>query len=208
MRLAYVVTGLTALAACGCSTGTPLFNGEDLTGWVEVDNPDAWSVEEGILECSGVKPKGAYAWLSTDKKYADFELTLESRIPPGTNAGIFLRAPSREGRISQLGFEMQIKDDREDKDLTDVSGAVFSRIPAAGRFAKAPGEWNHHRITLVGRNLRIELNGRLVSQSDMDSVKPPTDPWSMAKVPDEGYIGLQNHGDPVEFRNIRIREIR
>ena len=117
------------------------------------------------------------------------------------------RAPDRKSRISQTGFEVQIKDDQADKDLTDVSGSVFSRIPAAGRFSLPVGEWNDFRITCVGRRLRIELNGQLCSESDIDTVKTGTE-WCMKKVPDAGYIGLQNHGDPVTFRNIRIREIR
>ena len=188
------------------ATWSSLFNGNDLTGWVEIGSDGAWSVQDGILRCSGQKT--GYAWLSTDRKFGDFELALEWRIEPGTNAGVFLLAPDREGRTSQKGCEVQIKDDREDPDLTDVSGAVFSRIPAAGKFAKPPGTWNRFEITCVDRVLRIVLNGRLVSDRPIDSVKPAGDPWRMTELPDEGYIGLQNHGDPVEFRNIRIRKIR
>ena len=118
------------------ATWSSLFNGNDLTGWVEIGSDGAWSVQEGILRCNGRKT--GYAWLSTDRKFGDFELALEWRIEPGTNAGIFLLAPDREGRTSQKGCEVQIKDDREDPDLSDVSGAVFKRIPAAGKFAKPP----------------------------------------------------------------------
>lgn len=208
MRMIGYLAGMTTWTLCGCTPATPLFNGKDLAGWVEVANEGAWTVRDGILRCSGEKEPTAYAWLSTDRKYRDFELELDWRIEPGTNAGVFLRAPGHEGRISQLGFEVQLKDDREDKDLTDVTGAVFSRIPATGRYAKSVGEWNHSKITLKGRSLRIELNGHVVSDTpNMDELKPPDDPWTMVKVPDEGYIGLQNHGDPVEFRSIRIREL-
>ncbi|UCD28176.1 MAG: DUF1080 domain-containing protein [Planctomycetota bacterium] len=205
MRCVCATAVLSMILACGCSQGKPLFNGQDLSGWVEIGSTGAWSVEEGILKCSGRKE--GYAWLSTDQQYGDFELTCDWRIEPAVNAGIFCRAPSREGRTSQKGFEIQIKDDRKDKDLTDVTGAVFSRIPAAGRFSKPIGEWNYYKITCIGRHLSIELNGHLVSDTNIDMVKPSTD-WAMDKVPNQGYIGLQNHGDPVEFRNIRIREIR
>ncbi len=205
MTRVHAAAMIAMMMACGCSTSTSLFNGRDLTGWVEVECAGSWSVQDGVLKCSGEKT--GYAWLSTERKYADFELTLEWRIEPGANAGIFLRAPDREGRTSMEGFEVQIKDDRDDADFTDVSGAVFRRIPAAGEFSKPPGEWNHCRITCVGRQLRIELNGRLVLDTDIDTVEPRKDDKPMSEIAGEGYIGLQNHGDPVEFRNIRIREI-
>jgi len=193
------------ILVCGCSQGWPLFNGRDLSGWFEIGSTGSWSAEDGILKCNGQKE--GYAWLSTDRTYGDFELTCQWRIEPEANAGIFCRAPGRKGRTSQKGFEVQIKDDRKDPDFTDVSGAVFSRIPAAGKFARPIGEWNDFKIVCIGRRLRIELNGKLVSDTDIDTVKPGTD-WAMTNVPNEGYIGLQNHGDPVELRNIRICEIR
>jgi hypothetical protein len=202
MRTTTVAVLLVILSACGCSTSRHLFNGKDLNGWVEVGSDGAWSVENGILKCSGEKT--GYAWLSTEEQYGDFVLELDWRIPEGTNAGVFLRVPTREGRASMLGCEVQIKDDRQDPDLTDVSGSVFRRIPASGKYAKPPGEWNHYRIRFKDRILRIELNGHLVSETDIDSVDPQGDDPPMVGIPDEGYIGLQNHGDPVEFRNIRI----
>lgn len=199
-----IVSLIVAILVSGCAISQPLFNGKDLAGWVEVESDGAWSAADGVLRCNG--QKRGYAWLSTDHMYRDFELTLDWRIEPGANAGVFLRAPDRTSRISQTGLEVQIKDDRADQDLTDVSGAVFSRIPAAGRFARPIGQWNHFRITCVGRRLRIELNGQLCSDTDIDTVKPGTE-WAMDRVPDQGYIGLQNHGTPVELRNIRIRQL-
>jgi hypothetical protein len=194
-----------ATVACGCSTSRPLFNGKDLTGWVEVGSTGAWSVEDGILKCNG--QKAGYAWLSTDRMYGDFELELDWRIPAGTNAGVFLRAPDRKSRTSMWGMEAQIKDDAADKDFTDISGSVFQRIPAAGRFSRPIGEWNRYKLMCTGRRLRIELNGQLCSDTDIDTVPPQGDDRSMTLIPDEGYIGLQNHGQPVAFRDIRIREM-
>ncbi len=195
------------LSAWGCQAGKPLFNNRDLSGWQEVEPQQAWSVRDGILACSGQKDPKAYTWLSTDGKYGDFELTCEWRVSADANAGIFLRVPERSGRASMTGLEIQIRDDRADQDLTDVCGAVFRRIPASGRYARPLGEWNHYRITMIGRRLRIELNGRLVSDTNIDTIKPLGKDPPASAVPSEGYIGLQNHGTPVEFRNIRIREL-
>jgi len=188
---------VTMLLATGCSQS--LFSGRDLTGWAELGSTGSWSAQDGVLKCNG--QKDGYAWLSTDKKYGDFALTLEWRVPKNGNSGIFMRAPDREGRTSMKGFEIQIKDDAADEDLSDVSGAVFSRIPAGGKYAKPIGQWNRYKITIEGRNLTIELNGHIVSETDIDTID------SMKSIPHEGYIGLQNHGQKVEYRKIRIKPL-
>lgn len=188
---------LAMLLITGCSQS--LFDGQELTGWTEIGSTGSWSACDGVLKCNG--QKDGYAWLSTDRKYGDFELMLEWRVPKGGNSGIFLRAPDREGRTSMKGFEIQVKDDADDEDLSDVSGAVFSRIPAGGKYARPVGEWNRFVITMDERMLTIELNGYIVSETDIDTVD------SMKSVPDEGYIGLQNHGQEVEYRHIRIKSL-
>jgi hypothetical protein len=200
--------GLLLVMAAGCSSTKPLFNGKNLSGWVEVGSEGAWTVkEDGVLHCSSERT--GYAWLSTEDKYSDFMLTLEWRVTPDANSGVFLRAPAREGRISIDGIEVQIKDDRNDKTFEDVSGSVFRRIPASGKYAKPIGQWNKYEITLKGRQLRIELNGHLVSDTNIDDVPPQGNDKPLADIPCKGYIGLQNHGDghPVEYRNIRIKEL-
>jgi hypothetical protein len=194
-----------AVFACGCASSKPMFQDDTLEGWRELGSDGAWSIEDGVVRCTGERTD--YAWLGTERKYADFELTFEWKIEPGGNAGVFLRAPDFEGRTSMKGLEIQMKDDREDKDLTDVSGAVFRRIPASGRYANPPGQWNHYRLTFKGRRLKIVLNGRLVSDTNIDTVKPKEGDPPMSDIPDEGHIGLQNHGDPVAFRNVRIQVV-
>ena len=195
-------------ATCGCQTGTPLFNGRDLAGWQEVAPQQAWCVQNGVIRCSGEKkdPK-AYTWLSSDRKYGDFELTLQWRVQKDGNTGVFLRVPDRLGRASMTGLEIQIRDDAADKDLKDVCGAVFQRIPASGRYARPLGEWNQYKLTMVGRRLRVELNGHLVSDTNIDTVKPQGKDPAMSAIPNVGYIGLQNHGTPAEFREIHIRDL-
>jgi len=204
MHRLWFLSILCLTATVGCNTSTSLFNGRDLTGWHELGSEGAWSVVDGVIQCNG--KKSGYAWLSTDRKYGNFELTLDFKIDPGGNSGIFLRAPSREGRISMLGFEVQIIDDTGSSELVDVSGSVFRRIPASGKFSKPPGQWNTFKLTCRDRTVCIELNGHLISQTDMDTVKPLDQDPPMKNVPDSGYIGLQNHASPVQFRNIRIKE--
>ncbi len=183
----------------------PMFQDDTLDGWTEIGSTGAWTIADGILKCSG--EKDGYAWLATDRKYGDFVLKLQWKVPAEGNSGIFLRAPDYEGRTSMKAFEIQIRDDAQDDDLTDTSGAVFRRIPASGKYSKPAGEWNDYAITMKGRQLTIVLNGETVSDTDIDSVEAKEGDPPMSDVPDEGHIGLQNHGQVVEFRNVRIKEM-
>lgn len=70
------------------------------------------------------------------------------------------------------------------------------------------GEWNHLRIVMSVRQLRVELNGHETINTNIDTVRPQEQDPSMSDVPNESFIGLQNHGTPVEFGNIRIRQLR
>lgn len=210
MKIAYrnvtpVLAGcLISLSALGCTSGTPLFNGKNLDGWVEIGSTGAWRVADETLICNG--EKDGYAWLCTERRYGDFELSLEWKIEPGGNSGVFLRVPEQQGRASMTGLEIQCRDDNDDADLTDVAGAVFRRIPASGRYARPPGQWNKLEVVFVGRELSIELNEHDVSEGNIDAVAPRDDDPPMNEIPNVGYIGLQNHGDPVAFRRIVIRE--
>ena len=133
MKIAQFLFLSVMLSALGCQAGTssPFFQGDRVTA-VEVGSKGAWTVKGGVLGCDGNHE--GYAWLSTDRTFGNFELTLDWRIGPGGNTGVFCMAPDREGRTSMKGFEIQIRDDASDKNLQDVSGAVFNRIPAAGMF--------------------------------------------------------------------------
>jgi len=206
VRMVYPLIVLAGLTAAGCQTGAPLFNGRNLAGWTEIGSTDAWTAEPGkILKCNGKMNK--YAWLSTDRRYSDFVLDLEWRVSEKANSGVFLRVPDREGRSSIKGFEVQIRDDAVDEDLTDASGSVFRRVPATAKYARPTGQWNHFRITVRDRHVRVELNGHVTVDTDFDSVQPREKDPPMSAVSNQGYIGLQNHGTPVEYRNLRLREL-
>lgn len=206
IRLVHVPIVLVALAAAGCRTGAPLYNGRNLAGWTEIGSSGAWTAErDGVLRCSGRMDR--YAWLSTDRRYSDFVLDLDWRVFEQTNSGVFLRVPDREGRSSMKGFEVQIWDDAMNDDLADTSGAIFRRVAASAKYARPTGQWNHCRITVYDRHVRVELNGHVTVDTDFDTVKPRDKDPPMSAVPNQGYIGLQNHGTPVEYRNLWLREL-
>ena len=189
---------------------TPLFNGKDLTGWVNVNcAPETWTVQEGMLHCDGV-PTGA---LRTERHYENFILELEWRhLKPGGNAGVFIWAGplSAPGQPFLRAIEVQVLDHAYGKsDWFTTHGDVFpihgSTMQPFGRHAgqrsfpseersKASPEWNHYRITCQDGTLRLAVNGKEVSGGENCT-------WR------KGYIALESEGGVVDWRNLRVKEL-
>ena len=188
----------------------PLFNGKDLAGWVNVNTHEStWKVRDGMIVCSG-KPIGE---LRTDRQYENFILELEWRhMKPGGNAGLFVWADDLPARGVPFirGIEVQILDGRN-SDLYTSHGDVFAihgatmkpdrphpasweRCLPSERRCKPSPEWNHYRVTCDDGVLKLAVNGKEVSGGSEIS-------------PRKGYICLESEGSPVEFRNIRIKEL-
>jgi hypothetical protein len=188
----------------------PLFNGKDLDGWRPFDNKEvSWKAEDGLLVCVG-KGKG---WLGTDRDYADFVLRLEYRLQPGGNSGVYLRAPEK-GHISRVGMEIQILDDDHPRyaklDFYQYTGALYHVVAPKQRKGKPAGEWNALEIRCVGRRLTVILNGAKIVEEDLDRLREDKEVarehTGLART--TGRIGLQDHSERVEFRNLRIKELK
>jgi hypothetical protein len=186
----------------------PLFDGRSLAGWTSIGGkPGNWGVDGGLLVARG-NGKG---WISTNRAFADFILRLEYRTGPGGNSGVLIRAPHR-GDPSFDGMEIQILDDgapvyrglRPDQ----YTGSVYGVVASRRGHARPPGEWNSLEIRADGPKVRVELNGVLI----VDEVDVAGHAEAVARHPGirsrSGFVGLQSHESPVQFRNIRIRELR
>lgn len=209
--------GLLLLAACASAPKTtdadgfvPLFNGQDLDGWVLVNTaPSTWTVQDGLLHCSG-KPTGE---LRTERMYQNFVLELEWRhLVPAGNAGVFLWADdiTAKGVPFHRSIEVQVLDHAYGNtnshtthgDIFPIHGARMTPIngrggsrafPTESRSNPSP-EWNHYRITCQAGAISLEVNGKLVTQGTDCS-------------PSQGYICLESEGGQVDYRNIRLREL-
>src|SRR5262249_3970732 len=188
----------------------PLFNGKDLTGWKKYDTKaDVWSAQDGLIVCSG---KGG-GWLGTDRDYADFVLRLEYRLTPGGNSGVYVRAPET-GHISRVGMEIQILDDNAPQyarlDFYQYTGSIYHVVAPTRRAGKPAGEWNTLEIRALGRQVVVILNGKKIVDADLDRCL--TDPAVAREHPGlartTGRIGLQSHSERVEFRNLRVKEVK
>jgi hypothetical protein len=200
---------LWATAAFAVEPGfTALFNGKNLDGWKLVGGTGpGYLVEEDRIVC----PSDGGGNLFTEKEYADFVLRLEFKVSPGGNNGVGLRAPY-EGDAAYQGMEIQVLDDPapQYKNIKPAqhAGSIYGVFPAKQGALKPTGEWNAYEITAQGRHVSIKLNGTMVVDADLDTMKDPdilkAHPGLARKT---GHIGFLGHRSHVEFRNIRIREL-
>lgn len=193
----------------------PLFDGATLTGWrgwKQAGPPSGWRASNGVLE--RIEGGGD---LCTEALFGDFELELEWQIAPGGNSGILFRATEDHGAPYETGPEMQILDNQghdDGKNPLTSAGANYALDAPAFDATYPPGQWNRVRLRVDGERVEHWLNGHLQCSYELW-----TDPWK-AKVaaskfsqwPDyglarQGRIVLQDHGDVVRFRNLRIREL-
>ncbi len=197
---------LAAVSTAQAEDWIALFNGKNLDGWQAVDGPlSSWHVEDDILYCSG----GGGGWLSTNKEYGDFEIALEFRVPPGGNSGVFLRAP-HENNPAYAGMEIQILDDRAEQYAKlqpfQYCGSLYGIAAPKTRASKPAGEWQKMHILCKGRQVKVTLNDTVISDTNLDDEQAhaATHPGINRRT---GYIGLQNHGTRLDFRNVRLREL-
>lgn len=195
-----------------------LFDGKSLDGWVTENGKPVtkgWKVDEGLLHCPG-RVGSIYA----AKEYGDFELEFEWKIQKGGNSGIKYRLVHYEkglfGRPNSLGCEYQIFDDLNRKAApVNQAAAIYDLIaPNDQKELRPHSEFNHGKIVAHGPKLEHWLNGKLVVEADIssDEWKQQVAQSKFSVVPGfftkpKGRIQLQDHGNKVWFRTVRIREL-
>lgn len=192
----------------------PIFDGETLAGWKAFGGaalPESWRVAEGVLHCDGA---GAGHDLATVATWGDFELRLEWSVDPGGNSGVFYRAIDG---VQWSGPEMQILDDAGHPDgaiATHRAGACYDlHAPAQDAVRPAP-EWNAARLVVRGASVEHWLNGVRVVAYELGSTawrervaaSKYRDVAAYGRAP-RGHLVLQDHGEGVRFRNLRIRSL-
>ncbi len=182
----------------------PLFNGTDLSGWEGVGTqPDSFRVADGAIECTG---KG-HGWLKTEKQFANFVLRIEYKIASGGNSGMFIRS-EREGDPAWTGMEIQILDDHGRPPTPNSAGAIYGSVAASKNVSKPAGEWNAVEITCNDERVSVVMNGTKIVDADVnDYPDPVSEHKSLKERPREGFIGMQNYGNNVWFRNIKLKPL-
>ncbi|MEN8126615.1 MAG: DUF1080 domain-containing protein [Planctomycetota bacterium] len=188
-----------------------LFNGRDLTGWV--GSKATYGIKNGILFCR----KGTGRNIYTEKEYDNFVLRFEFKLQPGTNNGLGIRTPLK-GDAAYVGMELQILDNTAEKYSNlhnwQYHGSVYGIVAADKTKRESAfnpvGEWNYEEVIADSTRIIVKVNGETIVDADIkEASKNGT--LSGKEHPgllnETGHIGFLGHGDYVEFRNLRIKEL-
>ncbi len=196
-----------------------LFNGKDLTGW-KMGPDKSWVVEDGVIALKrdsfdAKEHNSDYLWAANP--YGNFIVELEFKIQEKANSGIYLRTGDPKNPVP-TGIEVQVINSFGKSELHNraTAGAVYDFQAPSKNAVKAPGEWNKYRITCKDSRITVVLNGEQVIDMDVNQ-------WSeVGKNPDgsknkfpvalkdfarKGHFGFQDHGVPVWYRNIRVKDL-
>jgi Domain of Unknown Function (DUF1080) len=198
-----------------------LFDGHNNTGWrayAHSEFPeDGWVIEDGCLKDVG----GAHGGdIVTTEQFTDFDLKFEWRISPGGNSGVkYLIKEGKTGKAG-VGFEYQVLDDEKNEDSKNgpnrQAGALYYLFaPNDSKHLKPVGEFNEGEIVVRGNHVEHWLNGAKIVECELGSpeLKEAIAKSKFSKITWYGQkrptvILLQDHGDTVWFRNLKIRPLR
>jgi len=205
-----------------------LWDGKSSEGWIGAnkDNfPEAgWQMKDGVLSVleSGGGESVHGGDIVTTKKYASFELSLDFKLTEGANSGVkyVVSGGQNKGQGSAIGLEFQLLDDAKHPDAKNGVGgnrtvsSLYDLIPALEtKKVNKPGQWNHARILVDGNHIEHWLNGEKVVEFERGNqiYKALIQKSKYANYPNfgehkMGHILLQDHGNTVSFKNIKIRE--
>ncbi|MDE0864004.1 MAG: DUF1080 domain-containing protein [Rubripirellula sp.] len=204
-----------------------LFDGKTTDQWEFREG--AWVIEaDGSLCCrmEEVKAKNetkrqrgmGYIW--TRQTYGDFELQLQYKLSESANSGVFYRSDPNDP--VQKGFEIQLLDDegfqkvKGKKDGKNLNGSVYDAQAASSNSAKPVGQWNRLKLTCRGPLVKVEINGVVVNEANLDRWETPRKnpdgsankfKTALKDLPRKGQIGFQNHGQFVWFKDVSIRPL-
>jgi hypothetical protein len=225
MNLPRLTVAAAALLAGMLSTGRAaeegfvwFFDGKDLSAWKSSPNSH-WVVEDGAITLAdrtdGKLNNPDYLW--TREKYANFILELEFNVPDGyANSGVFLRVSDLSDPV-YTGLEVQVSNSFGKKiSRGGTAGAIYDCLAPTKNAINKAGQWNHYRITCKDNKITVVLNGQHVLNMDLDRwTEPHKNPdgtpnkyhRALKDFAREGHVGLQDHGRPVWYRNIRIQRL-
>jgi hypothetical protein len=203
-------------SACHAQTGEadaegfrPLFTDKGMAAW-------GWNKKGPKIENGEMLLGQGSGDIWTQEQFGDFVLDLEFKTSPGSNSGVFIRNPKPGDWYG--GIEIQVLDSfgNQNPGKHDV-GSVYDVLAPSKNTVKAPGEWNRMIITCKGPIIQVALNGEQVIDMNLDlwteAGKNPDGTPNKFKtaykdMPRKGVVELQDHGQDITFRNIRIKELK
>ena len=195
------------LRAEGAAEGfTALLEGNEMKGW---SGPtENYALKDGVLMC---KPKKG-GTIYYDKEVSDFVARMEFKLPPGGNNGLAIRYPGNGDTAYQGMCELQVLDSEHKKyadlDARQYHGSAYGMVAAHRGYLRPTGQWNFQEVTVKGSTIKVELNGTQILDCDLSTAKEFLDGKPHPGMTREkGYFGFAGHGDPVQFRNVELKEL-
>jgi hypothetical protein len=196
---------------------TPLLKGEKEKIWVgynkEAGWPEGWEIVDGVLH----RTSGG-GDLQTVEDFKDFDLRFGWKVSEGGNSGVMYRVSREQGPAYLTGPEYQVLDNakhQDGKNPTTSSGSLYAMYAPQGAEVKPAGEWNSGRIVVRGNHVRHFLNGKKVVDAEIGSddwnkklAESKFASWPKFAKNDHGFIVIQDHGDEVWYRNVRIKKLK
>jgi hypothetical protein len=183
--------------------------------WDDGEVPAGWrgavasyEFDNGEIRC---RPNNG-GTLFTEKEYADFAVRLEFKLPPGGNNGLAIRYPGR-GNPAYAGMcELQVLDNTAEKyaelDDRQFHGSAYGMVAAHRGYLRPAGEWNFQTVEVVGSEIKVELNGTRILDTDLSEITGfMNNKAHPGRDLAQGRFGFAGHKDPVSFRNIMIKEL-
>lgn len=188
-----------------------LFDGTNMHEWT--GNTTDYVIENGNIAIRPKPGKGSGGNLFTKDEYSDFVFRFEFQLTPGANNGLGIRAPLT-GDAAYTGMELQILDNEapiyKNLHIYQYHGSVYGTLPAKRGFLKPVGEWNYQEVFVKGPKIKVVLNGTVILDGDLTEARKngaadgKAHPGLLRK---SGHIGFLGHGSPLQFRNIRIKDL-
>lgn len=188
-----------------------LFDGTNMHNWT--GNTTEYIIEDGNISIRPKPGKGSGGNLFTKEEFSDFIFRFEFQLTPGANNGLGIRAPLT-GDAAYQGMELQILDNDapiyKNLHVYQYHGSVYGTIPAKRGFLKPVGEWNYEEVIVKGPKIKVILNGTVILDGDITEARKngAADGKPHPGLQREsGHIGFLGHGSPVQFKNIRIKDL-
>jgi HEAT repeat protein len=189
-----------------------LFDGTNMFNWT--GNTVDYAIDSvGNLAINPKPGKGSGGNLYTKEEFSDFVFRFEFKLTPGANNGLGIRAPLT-GDAAYTGMELQILDSEHPKykDLHEYQyhGSIYGTAAAKRGFLKPTGEWNYEEVIVKGPKIKVILNGKTILDADITDARKngtPDKKEHPGLLRDSGHIAFLGHGDVLQFRNIRIKDL-
>ncbi|SEJ30957.1 protein of unknown function [Cyclobacterium xiamenense] len=180
-----------------------LFNGKSFKGWSISENPDSFSIEDGVIKIDGPRAHLFYTGKVADHDFENFELKMQIKTMPNANSGIFIHTEFQEGGWPEKGYEIQVNQTHGDWRKT---GSVYSFKDVKETYV-TDGEWYTKHIVVQGDQVTVKVNGKVINE--FTEAQDRGDIGESRKKLSSGTIALQAH-DPksvIYYKDIQIKPL-